>query len=37
MEAGGYGRPNADNELPIDTNYQKPFDWLVRVTGRIMP
>ena len=26
----GVDRPNGDNELPIDINYQKLAEWLVR-------
>ncbi len=29
MEGSGFGRPNADNELPIDIPYQKLSAWLV--------
>lgn len=29
MEGGGFSRPNADNELPIDIQYQKLSAWLV--------
>ena len=29
LEGGGFGRPNADNELPIDIHYQKLSAWLV--------
>jgi hypothetical protein len=29
MEGSGFGRPNADNELPIDIPYQKMSAWLV--------
>jgi hypothetical protein len=28
----GYAKPNADQELPIDINYQKLPEWLVRAT-----
>ena len=26
----GYERPNADNEVPLDVNYAKVTEWLVR-------
>ena len=29
LEGVGFGRPNADNELPIDIPYQKLSAWLV--------
>ena len=29
MEGGGFSRPKADNELPIDIQYQKLSAWLV--------
>jgi hypothetical protein len=29
----GYDKPNADQELPIDINYQKLAEWLV--SGRV--
>jgi hypothetical protein len=29
----GYDRPNADQELPIDINYQKLPEWLVRASN----
>ena len=32
MIGEGVGRPNAEQELPIDINYQKLVDWLVSYT-----
>jgi hypothetical protein len=29
----GYDKPNADQELPIDINYQKLPEWLVRASN----
>lgn len=30
LEGGGYERPDADKQLPLDINYAKLGEWLVR-------
>lgn len=35
LVGGGYERPDADKELPLDVNYAKLPEWLVRCCGRL--